>query len=615
MSSGTDKSASGSEETKHAPARQRGRIDDEAMHQSNILFRDAGQLHVLESMCPNCHKDGETRMLMTRIPLFKDVVVSSFSCPHCGWENKDVQSSNELAPTAIRFELTLDVFNEPEIVSRDMNRQLVRSDTAKVLIPELEFEIPPGRGEINTVEGLLRNIRESLTAGQEDRKTAQPDKYAQLEAFIQRIAMMEEGKESFTLVIDDAGGNSFIENPAAPSRDPRCKVTKRPRTREETIELGFAPEDDAFPEEDGKDGGGEGAAAGAAAAAAGAEEEGEVETHEATGTIVHRKHGGAIASRGSGYKTGGSKAALNVMASTTMNKKPLDRFDAIVRTRELQTTTFRGACHQCFKPNETRMCVFDLPYFKESVIMCTDCAFCGFKDAEIIPGGGIAEQGVRIELNVTTTDDLSRDVLKSDHAAVQLPDLDVEMAHGTLGGKFSTVEGLLINIRDQLTSQQQFYVGDSEGDTERTERYANTLAKLDDMISGKASSFRFVLDDPAGMSFIEGRANGVPDSDPTQDKMMVIKHFTRTHEQEEELGIDGMKTENYHDEGPVREGSDESGSDGDSGGDSGSDSDSDSGSSSASSSAEEGEAEATAGGPREKDADAGAGAGPEGGSS
>ncbi len=35
------------------------------------------------------------------------------------------------------------------------------------------------------------------------------------------------------------------------------------------------------------------------------------------------------------------------------------------------------------------------------------------------------------------------------------------MEHGSLGGKFTTVEGLLVNIKDQLANKNPFFAGDS----------------------------------------------------------------------------------------------------------------------------------------------------------
>lgn len=38
----------------------------------------------IESLCMQCHEQGMTRMLLTYIPYFKEVIVVSFRCDHCG---------------------------------------------------------------------------------------------------------------------------------------------------------------------------------------------------------------------------------------------------------------------------------------------------------------------------------------------------------------------------------------------------------------------------------------------------------------------------------------------------------------------------------------------------
>ena len=43
--------------------------------------------------------------------------------------------------------------------------------------------------------------------------------------------------------------------------------------------------------------------------------------------------------------------------------------------------------------------------------------------------------------------------MQSDTCGVRIPELDLELVEGTLGGRFTTVEGLLQNIIDQLSDQ------------------------------------------------------------------------------------------------------------------------------------------------------------------
>lgn len=47
----------------------------------------------ITSMCPNCEENGETRILLHRVPHFKDLLISSFSCPHCNYANREVRKA------------------------------------------------------------------------------------------------------------------------------------------------------------------------------------------------------------------------------------------------------------------------------------------------------------------------------------------------------------------------------------------------------------------------------------------------------------------------------------------------------------------------------------------
>lgn len=43
------------------------------------------------SLCVDCGKSGETVLLMTKIPFFKEMLISSFACNECGNKNNEVQ--------------------------------------------------------------------------------------------------------------------------------------------------------------------------------------------------------------------------------------------------------------------------------------------------------------------------------------------------------------------------------------------------------------------------------------------------------------------------------------------------------------------------------------------
>jgi len=170
---------------------------------------DLDRVSVIESLCMWCHKQGITRLLLTRIPYFRDIVVMSFECGHCHARSAEVQPANELAEKAARVTLRVDPLADPQAARLDLNRQLIKSETCRVLVPELDFEIPPNekRGDINTVEGVLSNIADSLEVGQPNREIAEPETAAKIQSIIEHFRAYAAGEKPFTLILDDLAGN------------------------------------------------------------------------------------------------------------------------------------------------------------------------------------------------------------------------------------------------------------------------------------------------------------------------------------------------------------------------------------------------------------------------
>ncbi|GFR80236.1 zinc finger protein ZPR1 [Elysia marginata] len=158
--------------------------------------------------------------------------------------------------------------------------------------------------------------------------------------------------------------------------------------------------------------------------------------------------------------------------------------------------------------------------------MATTCDKCGLRENEVKSSGGVEPKGQVMSLVVNTPEDMARDVLKSETASLRIPELDFDMEPGTLGGKFTTL------------SNNPFFGGDSSqsGMSGRLQAFCQ---KLDDIVSGKIKGYHFVLDDPAGNSFIQSLC--APDPDP----QLFVEQYERSWEHNEELGLNDMKTENY----------------------------------------------------------------------
>ena len=116
-----------------------------------------------------------------------------------------------------------------------------------------------------------------------------------------------------------------------------------------------------------------------------------------------------------------------------------------------------------------------------------------------------------------------------------------------LGGRFTTLEGLLQNVLEKIENNPMMgggQEGDLGGDSvtpEQRKRMEEFKTNLTEMMEGK-QKFTFILDDPTGNSYLQNLY--APDPDPE----MKIEHYERTYAQNDELGLNDMKVENYGEE-------------------------------------------------------------------
>merc|ERR1712157_118133 len=108
----------------------------------------------------------------------------------------------------------------------------------------------------------------------------------------------------------------------------------------------------------------------------------------------------------------------------------------------------------------------NIPYFREVILMSFACAHCGHKSNEVKASGPIPDKGKRYVL-ANAGLDLTRSVLKSETAEVYIPELKLELTSGTLGGKFTTIEGLLADVELNLSSNPFIRDGDSKEDSNK----------------------------------------------------------------------------------------------------------------------------------------------------
>ncbi|XP_066495589.1 zinc finger protein ZPR1 [Tiliqua scincoides] len=407
----------------------------------------------IESLCMACLRHGVTRLLLTRIPFFREIVVSSFTCNSCGWSNSEVQSAGRIQDQGVCYTLAISK-------KQDMNREVVKTDCATARVPELDFEIPAlsQKGALTTIEGLIDRAIVGLEQDQPVRRETDAGLAGKIDEFIMKLKRLKEVDEAFTFVLDDPSGNSFVENPHAPQRDEALVVSHYKRTAQQAAMLGIEVEE------------------------------------------------------------------------------PTDNRDETADELRNEVLHFSTNCPECNSPADTNMKLVQIPHFKEVVIMATICDACGHRTNEVKSGGAIEPLGTKITLHVTDPSDMTRDILKSETCRVEIPELEFELGMGALGGKFTTLEGLLKDIQS-LVAKNPFTLGDSST-PDRTGKLHAFDKKLQQIVDGELR-VHFILDDPAGNSYLQNVY--APDEDPE----MHVERYERLFEQNEELGLNDMKTEGY----------------------------------------------------------------------
>ena len=418
-------------------------------------------------------------MLLTRIPFFRETIITSFSCTHCGHSDNTIQNAGEIQEKGSKYSFTI-------YHPADLERSIIKSDEAIFRIEELDIEMPAGSGQTTNMEGLLTKILRDLESGQKDRKDNDPDVFEKIDAIVQRLIGMMIGRGMpFTVTLNDPSGNSWIE-PSAKDIETRGKYSRSeyPRTAEQNAALGLGQSSNSTANDSSK--------------------------VAANAHIVPQVQSG--------------------------DEDPLVDVDLYKDA----VYSIESPCPGCMKQTWINLQSVNVPHFKEVVLSSLNCEHCGYRTNDVKTGGEVPQFGKRTTLHVQDREDLSRDLLKSENCTLRVPECKVEIAPGTMGGRFTTVEGILTQMRDDLhrdifdTDRPEEETGDSMSSEKRYE-WEDFFTTLDNAISGKMA-FTLILSDPLDNSYIQSLQ--APDTDPK----LVVEQYMRSEEELEELGLAEMKT-------------------------------------------------------------------------
>lgn len=346
----------------------------------------------------------------------------SFTCEHCGTENNEIKPGGEIEAKGCR--ITLTVKN-----TDDLNRRIVKSDYTSVKFVDLEFEIPAQsqKGEITTLEGIIDRSINGLQQDQPVRRIEHPEVATQIDTFTDKLQKLKLVESSYTIIFEDISGNCRIENPHVPHADHAVSTIHFNRTTDQDHVLGmFTQEELKEPVKEG------------------------------------------------------------VLQPIAEDEWKLEELHG-------EVLQFHTNCPECNVPCETNMKVTSVPHFKDVVIMATVCEACGSRTNEVKSSGGIEDQGVRFTVDLRDREDMSRDVLKvnkiqinipiyyycclntigiidlfelqSDTCSLSIPELDCEVGAWALGGRFTTVEGILNAMKDQLSDSSAVFQDSEDKET------------------------------------------------------------------------------------------------------------------------------------------------------
>jgi zinc finger protein len=169
------------------------------------------------------------RSMALDLPYFGDALQTTVLCGECGFRHADVLLTKQGAPTRH----TLRVRN-----GGDLRARVVRSSSCTVRVLEMEAVMEPGpRSEafISNAEGVLHRFRDIFGFLARNANT-KPRRDAARKS-LERLAAMIEGREPFTLVLEDPFGNSAILHEDAVADPLSDKEVSRLKTGVFTLEL------------------------------------------------------------------------------------------------------------------------------------------------------------------------------------------------------------------------------------------------------------------------------------------------------------------------------------------------------------------------------------------
>lgn len=415
---------------------------------------------------------GYTWYILTKIPAFRDIYLLAYYCDTCHFSSNEVQPASTVQDHGSEYIFRIDKVE-------DLERKIVKSDTAIFRVEELDIEMPACRGRLTNIEGMLSEILRDLEAGQKQRKKNDPELWAKYDQIIQPLLSVLLGHEKLlpcTITLDDPAGNSWIERAATDSKEQeKCKYvsTEYVRTPQQNEYLGM--------------------------------ENGDAQADP------------AVQVKGDEYG--------------------LDKFDGLGN----QTYDWRTECPGCASDKgHTIIQTVNIPHFKQVVLRSNCCEACDYNSSEVKIGGERSTKGQRIWIEIKGHEDFKRDILKSDTCRFSIPEYDCSMEPGSVGARFTTVAELLLELHEQQKKKGEGIDDNNETSDPKVVSDKQVCISPGERLSQAIiaeSQFTILLEDPVHDSWCQS----TDDVGPGLDSQIRCEEYERTKE-DYHLGLNVSQT-------------------------------------------------------------------------
>ncbi|THG15363.1 hypothetical protein TEA_009456 [Camellia sinensis var. sinensis] len=214
-----------------AAAGQRAIAQGNSAEFDESLFRYSAPEEVMTfpSTCGTCAAKCETRMFVTNIPYFREVIVMASSCDACGYRNSELKPGGRIPEKGKKITVLVKNIN-------DLSRDVIKSETTSVEVPQLYLVLTSGTlgGVVTTVEDLERVHGFTFGDSLDDSKKS---KWLDFRARLNKLLSVED---PWTLIIDDALDNSFVAPATDDVKDDhQLSFDEHERSWEQNEELGL----------------------------------------------------------------------------------------------------------------------------------------------------------------------------------------------------------------------------------------------------------------------------------------------------------------------------------------------------------------------------------------